>query len=321
MKLTENTKVRIKVPKHLYEAIQAELDKKHGMNEAISGKAEELKDFYEKVKEQVDGGTDLDSAVTFVMNDLGMEMMEENEQLDEFDPKFQGAMDVLSSIPGIDKLAQIDPFFAGVALVGMVAGGVIAAPKIEKGIKALMAKIKDPKKKAQLATAAGKENIKISAASAEQPVAESIDEDVTTGAQIDAQKLGDIAHMDPFLAGVLLVGAVAAGVIAGPKVAEMSKIALQVAKDKGANTLAKVKGLFKKKGIDTGTEQPVAEEVEEMEEALDLESLMEAIKDVTKKKAEDKKKKEAEAKKKKEADDKKKKEAEAKKKAIAAKKK
>jgi hypothetical protein len=34
MKLTENTKVRVKVPKHLYEAIQAELDKKHGMEEA-----------------------------------------------------------------------------------------------------------------------------------------------------------------------------------------------------------------------------------------------------------------------------------------------
>ena len=33
MKLTENTKVRVKVPKHLYEAIQAELDKKHGMEE------------------------------------------------------------------------------------------------------------------------------------------------------------------------------------------------------------------------------------------------------------------------------------------------
>jgi hypothetical protein len=84
MKLTENTKVRIRVPKHLYEAIQAQLDKKHGMDEAISGKAEELKDFYEKVKEQVDGGTDLDSAISFVMNDLGMEMMEESEDINEY---------------------------------------------------------------------------------------------------------------------------------------------------------------------------------------------------------------------------------------------
>ena len=76
------------------------------------------------------------------------------------------------------------------------------------------------------------------------------------------------------------------------------------------------------------TEAPVAEPApEEMEEALDFESLMEAVKDLSKKKAEDKKKKEVEAKKKKEsedkkkADEKKKKEAEAKKKAEAAKKK
>lgn len=73
---------------------------------------------------------------------------------------------------------------------------------------------------------------------------------------------------------------------------------------------------------------PVAEPApEEMDEVLELETLMEAIKDLSKKKAEDKKKKEAEAKKKKEsedkkkADEKKKKEAEAKKKAEAAKKK
>ena len=80
MKLTENTKIRIKVPKSLYEAIQAELDMKHGMKEAVSGKAEELKDFYLKVKEQVDGGTDLDSAIAFVINDLGMEMMETKDK-------------------------------------------------------------------------------------------------------------------------------------------------------------------------------------------------------------------------------------------------
>jgi hypothetical protein len=194
MKLTENTKVRVRVPKHLYEAIQAELDKKHSMEE---------------------GNYDLE-------NDL-------EEQLDEFDPKFQGAMDVLSSIPGIDKIAQIDPFTAGVALVGMLAGGIIAAPKIEKGIKAIMAKIKDPKKKAQLAAAAEKGGVKVDGGEAVQ-------------------------------------------------------------------------------------------EVEEMEEALDLETLMEAVKDASKKKAEEKKKKEAEAKKKKEAEDKKKKEAEAKKKADAKKK-
>jgi hypothetical protein len=83
MRLTENTKIRIKVPKSLYEAIQAELDmKQNGMEEAVSGKTEELKDFYLKVKEQIDGGTDLDSAITFVMNDLGMDPMMETKKIE-----------------------------------------------------------------------------------------------------------------------------------------------------------------------------------------------------------------------------------------------
>lgn len=199
MKLTENTKVRVKVPKHLYEAIQAELDKKHGMQEAISGKAEELKDFYEKVKEQVDGGTDLDSAVTFVMNDLGMEMMEEGKEINEY--------------------------------VGM-------SP--------------------------------------------------------------DQAQVAEILGSLIAAGGLGVAV----------KTALQMALDK----------IKSKKSGDAEAKESVAE-VEEVEEALDFNTLMEAIKDASKKKAEDKKKKEVEAKKKKEAEDKKKKEAEAKKKAAAAKKK
>ena len=85
------------------------------------------------------------------------------------------------------------------------------------------------------------------------------------------------------------------------------KTALQMALDK-----------IKSKKTET-SEAEVA--TEEIEEALDFNTLMEAVKDASKKKAEDKKKKEAEAKKKKEAEDKKKKEAEAKKKAAAAKKK
>jgi hypothetical protein len=138
MNLTENTKVRIRVPKHLYESIQAELAK---------NKMEE--------------------------GDYGQEdAMEEGEEINEYDPKVQGAMDVLSSIPGIDKIAQIDPFFAGVTLVGMLAGGLIAAPAIEKGIKALMAKIKDPKKKAKLAAAAEKGGVQVDGAEAVQEVEE-----------------------------------------------------------------------------------------------------------------------------------------------------
>ena len=138
MNLTENTKVRIRVPKHLYESIQAELAK---------NKMEE--------------------------GDYGQEdAMEEGEEINEFDPKMQGALDVLSSIPGIDKIAQIDPFTAGVALVGMMVGGLIAAPKIEKGVKALMAKIKDPKKKAQLAAAAEKGGVNVDGGAAVQEVEE-----------------------------------------------------------------------------------------------------------------------------------------------------
>ena len=179
MNLTENTKVRIKVPKHLYESIQAEL-----------GKMEEKKDkpYYEIAADAIDaalsqedtdqGKLDIllhikDSATKKMkeMNPSKRKMeegnygqedtVEEGEEINEFDPKMQGALDVLSSIPGIDKIAQIDPFTAGVALVGMMVGGLIAAPKIEKGVKALMAKIKDPKKKAQLAAAAEKGGVNV----------------------------------------------------------------------------------------------------------------------------------------------------------------
>jgi hypothetical protein len=207
MNLTENTKVRIKVPKHLYEAIQAELDKKHGMDEAeemkeaLSGKAEELKDFYEKVKEQVDGGTDLDSAITFVMNDLGMEMMEEGEEMKEYVGMSPAEMQAME-------------------LAGQILAAVAAGTGLTAGIVNLAKKVKDKIK---------------SKKSGEAPMAE-----------------------------------------------------------------------------------PVAEEIEE---AFDFETLMEAMKDASKKKAEAKKKKEVEDKKKKVEDDKKKKEVEAKKKAEAAKKK
>ena len=150
MNLTENTKVRIRVPKHLYESIQAELAKQDHKKE---------------------------------------ETMEEGEDLNELDPKFQGAMDVLSSIPGIDKIAQIDPFFAGITLVGMLVGGLIAAPKIEQAIKALMAKIKDPKKKEKLAAAAEKSGINIEAGETVQEV-EELEEvfDLDFGSLMEAMK-------------------------------------------------------------------------------------------------------------------------------------
>jgi hypothetical protein len=84
MRLTENTKIRIKVPKSLYEAIQAELDiNQNGMGEDVS--AEELKKcykyylngFFDKAKKIQDGGTDPDSSIEQAMFDLGMNPMME----------------------------------------------------------------------------------------------------------------------------------------------------------------------------------------------------------------------------------------------------
>jgi hypothetical protein len=92
------------------------------------------------------------------------------------------------------------------------------------------------------------------------------------------------------------------------------------AEEDEAKKKAKLAAAAEKGGVNVDGGETV-QEVEEIEEVLNLETLMEAVKDLSKKKAEDKKKKEAEAKKKKEAEDKKKKEAEAKKKAAAAKKK
>ena len=76
-----------------------------------------------------------------------------------------------------------------------------------------------------------------------------------------------------------------------------------------------------KSKIQSKSDKPEAPVAEELEEVLDLNTLMEAVKDASKKKVEEKKKKELEAKKKKAEDEKKKKEAEAKKKVADAKKK
>ena len=101
--------------------------------------------------------------------------------------------------------------------------------------------------------------------------------------------------------------------------AKKAKDAAKVANAKAAAE-AKLAAAAEKGGVHVDGAEAV-QEVEELEEVFDFKTLMEAVKDATKKKVEEKKKKEAEAKKKKEAEDKKKKEAEAKKKAAAAKKK
>jgi hypothetical protein len=184
MKLTENTKVRVRVPKHLYEAIQAELDKKHEMEEMATPH-----DGHEKMEEDsLNEGSGIFQIIQDIMADPSNAYEIAKAGLQMADHEFQNLL-------------------AGLGTIATLAGGAIGA------------KIKDARNK--LAAA--------------------------------------------------------------------------------------------KKG---GSEKPV----EEVAETLDLETLMEAVKDASKKKAEEKKKKEAEAKKKKEAEDKKKKEAEAKKKADAKKK-
>ena len=215
MKLTENTKVRVKVPKHLYEAIQAELDKKHGMEEAISGKAEELKDFYEKVKEQVDGGTDLDSAVTFVMHDLGMEMMEEGKEMNEYVGMSPDQAQV------VDVLGQL-----------IAAGGL--AVGIKTALQMALDKIKSKK-------SGGEEKGDINEYVGMSP---------------------DQAQVVEILGSLIAAGGLGAAV----------KTALQMA-------LEKIKS---KKSGDAEAKEPVAE-VEEMEEALDFNTLMEAVGAATKK--------------------------------------
>jgi hypothetical protein len=175
--MNDNTILRIKVPAHLYESVKEQLT----INEAKkSGKAfgdwkvvkekklpkDGMKKVEEVVEETIEETNETMEKKVRTLDELKAaksklekkieEMESSDKKLDEYDPKMQGAMDVLSSIPGIDKLAEVDPFTAGMALVGMVVGGIIAAPKIGKGIKAIMDKIKDPKKKAELAAAAKK---------------------------------------------------------------------------------------------------------------------------------------------------------------------
>ena len=210
MKLTENTKVRVKVPKHLYEAIQAELDKKHGMEEA------------EEVNEYV-----------------GMS------------PDQAQVVEILGSL--------------------IAAGGLGAA--VKTALQMALDKIKSKK----------------------------------SGGDEEKGDINEYVGMSPDQAQVVEI---LGSLIAAGGLGAAVKTALQMALDK----------IKSKKSGDAEAKEPVAE-VEEMEEALDFNTLMEAIKDASKKKADDKKKKEVEAKKKKDAEDKKKKEAEAKKKAAAAKKK
>ncbi len=71
--MNDNTILRIKVPAHLYESVKEQLtlkESKNRLSEAISGTEEELKAFYEKVKQIEAEGTDLDSAIEHALFDI-----------------------------------------------------------------------------------------------------------------------------------------------------------------------------------------------------------------------------------------------------------
>ena len=210
MKLTENTKVRVKVPKHLYEAIQAELDKKH---------------------------------------------MEEGDEMNEYVGMSPDQAELMNS------LGQLIASGAASAAVIMAAKSLLNMLKSKKS--------DDSKEKDGLNEYVGMSP--------------------------------DQAELVNNLGQLIASGAASAAVIMA------AKSLLNMLKSK------------KSGDAKAPTEPEIT--AEELEEVLDLNTLMEAVKDASKKKAEDKKKKELEAKKKKAEDDKKKKEAEAKKKAVATKKK
>lgn len=204
MKLTENTKVRVKVPKHLYEAIQAELDKKHGMEEGHYGDKE----------------------------------MEEGEEMNEY----------VGMSPDQAQVAEI--------LGTLIASGGLAVG-IKTALQMALDKIKSKK-------------------------------------SVSEEEKGDINEYVGMSPDQMQVVEILGSLIAAGGLGAAVKTALQMALDK----------IKSKKSGNAEAKEPVAE-MEEMEEALDFNTLMEAVKDASKKKAEDKKKKEAEAKKKVAADKKK----------------
>jgi hypothetical protein len=226
MKLTENTKVRIKVPKHMYEAIQAELHKKPEMEEAESQTAS---------LEEVAAA--MDKALAFAKK-LGQQIADKKG----------------GSITQKDQSRLVDNFRS-----------------------------------------------KVREFSPLKPEMPAFEDEMKEGYEekMEETEVNEYVGMSPDQAQIVdILGQL----IAGGGLALGIKTALQVALDK----------IKSKKSGDAEDKEPVVAE-EEVEEALELETLMEAVKDIAKKKAE--------AKKKKEAEEKKKKEAEAKKKAEAAKKK
>lgn len=121
MKLTENTKVRVRVPKHLYEAIQAELDKKHGMEEGHYGDKEMEEGEYghhDKMEEDAS------------LVDIGAQIVA--------DPA--NAFEILKT--GLEMSAnELQNFLAGLGTItGLGSGAIIAGLKDAKNKKAAKSK-------------------------------------------------------------------------------------------------------------------------------------------------------------------------------------
>lgn len=135
---------------------------------------------------------------------------------------------------------------------------------------------------------------------------EGLEEDFSTGAEMAAKQLFSQASAEnTFALGVATVLAIVAGVAAGPKVVDKLKGYYQALKGENPKQAELLAKQAKEAGVNMSGAAPSSmEEVEEVAETMDLETLMEAIKEASKK-AKDKKKKTEEAKKKalKEAED------------------
>jgi len=257
MKLTENTKVRVKVPKHLYEAIQAELDKKHGMEEGHYGE-KEMEEAESQTASLEEIAAAMDKALAFAKKlgkqiadkkDGSLTQKDQSRLVDNFRSKVrefsplkpqmdESYEDNMEEGEEINEYVGINPAdYDMVTLMGLglpILTALLAVakeklgPKVANAIKSAIAKKKGEKQEMN-------EYVGINPA----------DYDMVT-----LMGLGL-----PILTALLAV----AKEKFGPKVA--SAISAAISKKKGG------------------------EETPDMEEALDLETLMEAVKDASKKKA------------------------------------
>jgi hypothetical protein len=241
MRLTENTKVRIKVPKHLYESIKEELE--------------------------------------------GQYEMKDSANLEEMEAERVAAESMMHAI------SSGDPFWTGVGLVLGIAGTIFAGAKAKDAKDKLIGWWKGLS--AQQKAEAGK-HLDTNQASGEELEEEVESKDV---------KVGSTYTYNHPKAGPVKVKAL------GKSSWGDDYFTVEAIEDKGEVSQGKQFNA-ELKNLDAA----------ELEEAIDFQTLMEAVKDAAEKKKAAKAKEKA-AKEKETEEDKKKKEAEAKKKAAAAKKK